>query len=247
MKKNWFFLRGLVRESGHWSGFLEKFSQAFPETNVIPLDLPGSGVHFREDCPKSVAGMVDVLRRDFLPQKGTENYLFCLSLGAMAAFDWMHRFEDFQGAAFVNTSLRGLSPFHQRLNSQNYGKILKILFSSDIHFRERSILELTSHSVEQFPKLTEEWVKIQGLRPVSRKNAVRQLLAAAKFHPPLERPKGTLLLLNGKGDTLVSPKCSEAISRLWQIPLEAHPTAGHDLTLDAADWTLEKIRQYFFK
>jgi len=46
-KKKWFFLRGLVREAGHWSGFLEKFAEAFPDCEPIPLDIPGNGRHFQ--------------------------------------------------------------------------------------------------------------------------------------------------------------------------------------------------------
>jgi pimeloyl-ACP methyl ester carboxylesterase len=244
--KHWFFLRGLVRESGHWNGLLEEFEAKIPGVKTFALDLPGSGIHYQAECPASVPEMVETIRKDFLQNMGEENYVFALSLGAMAAFSWMEKYpQDFAGGVFVNTSLKGLSPFHQRLSPRNYAKILSIVCSGNISARERGILEMTSHSKEKFPQIVEDWTRIQNQRPVSKKNAIRQLLAAARFSPPQKKPPGKLLLLNGARDELVSPLCSEAIARHWNIPLLVHPEAGHDLTLDARDWAIEKVKENF--
>jgi pimeloyl-ACP methyl ester carboxylesterase len=246
MSENWFFLRGLVRESGHWAGFLEKFKLAFPDRRVVPLDLPGSGAHFRETSPVSIAGYVEALRAEFLAQRGEKNFLFAISLGGMVGVEWMHRHPaDFNGAVLVNTSLRGLSPLHHRLRLKNWGTVLRLLTSGSLALREQTILEMTSGRRERFAALAPEWVEIQRQRPVAKRNALRQLLAAIKFRPPASRPQPKILLLNGAQDQLVHPRCSEALAHHWGAPLRVHPTAQHDLTLDEPEWVLEQLRDFF--
>ncbi len=242
----WFFLRGLVRETGHWSGFLEKFAAAFPGVEVVGLDLPGNGQRFREASPVSISVMREKVRAEFLARKGANNYLFALSLGAMVGLEWMHKHPDFQGAVLLNTSLRGLCPLHERLRPANYGKILRAMRSKDIAARERMILEMTSVSADRFASLVPAWTKIQEERPVSTRNALRQLLAALRFRPPQNKPSAPLLLLASAQDGLVNPRCSQRIAAHWQVPLQVHPTAGHDLTLDAGDWVVEQVRRVFF-
>lgn len=249
MKKpaqNWFFLRGLVRESGHWAGFLEKFEAAFPDRKAIPLDIPGNGLRFREASPVSIGAYAEAMRKEFLTKKGEENFLFAISLGAMVGIEWMNRYpNDFSGAVLGNTSLRGLSPIHHRLQPANYGRILKLMMGKDFHVRERTILEMTSHRKDRIAELESEWVEIQKRRPVSVRNALRQLLAAVRFHPPKAKPSAPILLLNGGQDELVSPACSSALARHWQAPLRVHPSAGHDLTLDEPEWVIEQLRSPF--
>jgi hypothetical protein len=40
---------------------------------------------------------------------------------------------------------------------------------------------------------------------------------------------------------MVDHACSKAIARKWQTESDFHESAGHDLTLDAPEWTVEKI------
>jgi pimeloyl-ACP methyl ester carboxylesterase len=244
MKTHWFFLRGLIRESGHWDGFLERVQAALPEVKVVALDLPGAGARFREKSPASIGAMAAAMRPAFLERKGEENYLFALSLGAMVGIQWMLDYpSDWQGAVLANTSLKGLNPFHQRLLPKNYGKILRLL-PADAARKERTILEMTSHRESEFDRIQRDWVKIRGERPVSPMNALRQLLAAARFYLPNEKPKARVLLLNSAKDDFVSPYCSERIARHWNLPLHTHPEAGHDIALDAPEWVLEEIRKF---
>lgn len=244
-KQKWFFLRGLVREAGHWSGFLERFESAFPGSEAVPLDLPGNGARFRETSPLTVSEMTEIVRAEFLEKKGAENHLFALSLGAMVALEWLHRWpSDISSAVLVNTSVRGLSPLHHRLRPANYSRILKMMLSGKPAFVEKNILEMTSNESARHAELTEAWVKIHETRPVSRTNSIRQLVAAARFHPPKEKPAVPLLILNGAGDQLVHPLCSQAIAAHWGIPVRVHPSAGHDLTLDAPDWVIERLLEF---
>ena len=246
MKSKWFFFRGLVRESGHWNGFLEKFAARFP-VEVHAMDLPGSGKYFQENCPTSVEAMVERLRVDFLKLKGEKNFLFCLSLGAMTGIQWTKMYPDFSGGVFINSSVRGLSPFYRRLQWPNYGKILGTLISSNQAYREETILNLTTNKHQNDSKIIEHWVEIQKARPVSRANAIRQLRAAISFSPPAQINLPKSLVLTGMGDRLVHPSCSEALARHWGLPLRAHPDAGHDLTLDAPEWVLDQVEEFFKK
>lgn len=241
--ETWFFLRGLVRESGHWSGFLERFQKAFPERRIIPLDLPGSGVFFREPSPLSVPGMTDLLRAEFERHKGAENHLFAVSLGAMVGIDWLQRYpDDFNGAVVVNTSLRGLSPFHKRMQPANYPTVLSLMIGADYSVREKKILEMCSNRPEIRERTLPEWTRIQHERPVSLPNAARQLIAAARYHPSLEKPKAGILVLSSRGDRLVHPSCSEQLAAFWGLKHKTHPDAGHDLTLDDPEWVLEQLK-----
>lgn len=77
--------------------------------------------------------------------------------------------------------------------------------------------------------------------PVSRRNALIQLLAAARYHAPRQRPLERMLLLAGAADRLVDPQCSSDLARAWDAPLHIHPEGGHDLPLDDENWILQRI------
>jgi pimeloyl-ACP methyl ester carboxylesterase len=244
-KTSWFFLRGLVRESGHWNGFVDRFAAAFPDTETVELDLPGSGAHFDRKSPASVPAIVDWLRNEFLRRKGARNALFAISLGGMVGIDWMQRYPgDFERAVLVNTSLRGLSPFYRRMQPHNYWTVLRLMASGDVLFRERRILEMTSNRFEHHERIATEWAEIQRRHPVSVPNSVRQLLAAARYRPSPEPPRAKILVLSSRGDRLVHPSCSDRLASLWRLQLLVHPDAGHDLTLDDPDWVLDKVREF---
>ncbi len=241
-----FFLRGLVRESAHWSGFLEFFHREFPNWKIVALDLPGCGSRHKERSPLSIDEIVERLRQEFLQKRTENNFFFAISLGAMVGFHWLQKYEDdFVGAVFGNTSMKGLSPLTHRLQPAQWGKILGLFFTSDTRKIERTILEITSENTARFSELEVSWEKIQQSRPVTKGNALRQLIAAATYSPNSHRPKAQVLILNGAKDQLVSPKCSAAIAKKWNVPLEIHPAAGHDITLDEPTWVLQKIKALF--
>lgn len=247
MGTNWILLRGLTRESGHWGNFLTQLQQAFPDTQINCLDLPGSGVFYQQSSPNSIPEIARQLRQHalengWLQSKAT---LLTLSLGGMIAWEWMQQFpDDIDGAALMNCSLASVSPFYQRLRWQSYGKLAQIVCQSDIYQRELEIVKLVSNVAEQHEKIAAQWGKIQRLRPVSSKNALRQIISAAKYKPVSDKPAPPVLLLNGLRDRLVSPACSERISKRWAIPLVSHPWAGHDLSSDDGQWVVEQLRQW---
>lgn len=244
-QQTWFFLRGLIREAGHWAGFLEEFARAFPERRMVALDLPGAGRYCDEACPTSVPAMVQRMRIDFLRERGEENYLFAVSLGAMAALQWAQDFpQDFRALTLVNSSVRGLSPLHHRLRPGALPSVLGIFFASTHLAREQRILALSSNRPERHALVAVDWARVAEVRPISRANALRQLWAAAKFRRPELKPGTRMLVLSGAGDRLVHPECSQAIARHWGAEMRVHPTAGHDLTMDEPAWALEQVKNF---
>lgn len=241
----WVFLRGLIRQHRHWEDFPDRFQAAFPGTVVLALDLPGNGDLCDRVSPASVAGMVESVRKQLAARhvRGPVNVL-ALSLGAMVAIEWMERHpEDIERAVLMNTSLRGMSGLTDRLRPENYVAVLKhLLLVRDPVLRESLVLDLSTNLFRDKALLARKWADYATAHPTSRANAVRQLLAAARYSAPPARPHEHVLLLQGLGDHIVNPVCTTRIAERWRWPLLSHPSAGHDLTLDAGDWVIDCIR-----
>lgn len=249
MARNWVLLRGLVRESRHWQGFEQQFQAFFPDDQVVALDLPGNGYLHDQDSATQVAPMVASAQSQ-LSERGLQPpfHVIALSLGAMTAISWLEQHPQQLGSVvLMNTSVARFSPFWKRLRYQNYGTVLRGLLSEPGIEREQLILELTTNhlSASQRQQVAEDWAEYARQAPVSRRNGLRQLRAAARFKAPAQLPSDVpVLVLNGAGDRLVSPDCSSALANAWQLPMDVHPTAGHDLTLDQGGWVIERIDRW---
>jgi pimeloyl-ACP methyl ester carboxylesterase len=147
------------------------------------------------------------------------------------------------GCVLISTSFGRFSPPHHRLRPRAWPDLLKILLARSAEGRERRILGLTSGLARDRSQVVAEWAAIRRSRPVSARNAFRQLLAAAAYRAPLAAPVPTLVLA-GRGDRLVDPRCSGAIARRWHCPMVLHPEAGHDLPLDDGAWVVAAIRDW---
>ena len=237
----WIFLRGLTRESGHWGAFTPQFENALPGCTVVPLDLPGNGSLCQQTSPLRVQDMVAHCRAELDRRRLPPPYhLLGMSLGAMVAVAWSaaHPIE-VVAQVLINTSLRPFSPFYQRLRPRNYGLLLRLaLFRTSPEDWERSILRITSQGGQD--AVLSRWLALRAQHPVTRANALRQLLAAARYRAPATLATPTLLLASAQ-DQLVSVACSQALARQWQCSLQVHPTAGHDLPLDDGDWVARQI------
>lgn len=240
----WLLLRGLTRESGHWGEFPLILSSAFPEARIVTLELPGSGALFRERSPTHIADILERCREQLREQEITGPvYLLALSLGAMIATAWAFRHPDeIAGIVLINTSFRGISPFFRRLRPSSYATLLRLLTTRDARLREATILGLTSRRAPQ--DVLRKWVALRHEHPVTPANALRQLLAAARFKAPTEAPPIPTLILSSEADALVHPNCSENLARRWKAHHFKHPTAGHDLPLDDGAWVVERVRQW---
>jgi pimeloyl-ACP methyl ester carboxylesterase len=241
----WILLRGLTRERRHWGGFPGLLAAGFPGCAVLELELPGNGELNALASPTSIARMAAYCRAAAAATGVPPPYLLLgESMGAMVAAAWAERHrEEIAGCVLVNTSFGRFSPLLQRLRPRAWPVFLHILLDRTVEGRERRVLELTSGSPQAHPRAVAEWSAIRRSRPVSKGNAVRQLLAAARFRPPLAAPVPTLVLA-GARDGLVDPHCSMAIARRWGCALAIHPEAGHDLPLDDGDWVVGEIRRW---
>jgi pimeloyl-ACP methyl ester carboxylesterase len=245
--KNWILLRGLARESAHWGCFVAQLQAHFPEARITTLDLPGMGEFYQDESPRSIKAIAESVRNQalelgLLQQPVT---VLALSLGAMVTWEWMRNHpNDICAATLMSTSFSGLSPFYQRLRWQSYARFFALLRQRDVGKRELAIIQLVNNRRELDTQLAPEWEKIQRQHPVSFKNTVRQMLAAARYRPDVTAPHAPILLLNAKGDRLVAPACSEAIQKKWHLELRTHPCAGHDLTVDDGDWVAAQLKDW---
>ncbi len=164
-------------------------------------------------------------------------------MGAMVTLDWLNRYpREIHKAVLMSASLRGVSPFYQRLCPSSYRRLLyAMLLCRDLRHREALIFELTSNSNQKRDAIIDCWCDSARRHPITRRNILRQLFAAARYRVLQQKPDTEILLLAGLADALVNPQCSQDLAKLWRYPLEIHATAGHDLPLDAADWCCDKI------
>jgi len=241
------FFRGLGRDAELWRDLLEVMQ--LPEERVFTWDLPGAGVFRKRLSPLSVSKLVDDIRSSHLNELPKKPAIIVgMSLGGMIAIDWITRFKnDFSAAALINTSVSSLSPPHRRLSLYALRQGLVSIVTRDTNEREKLILEMLSNNENNRVSALPKWTEIQEKRPVHARNVLRQLIAAAKFKLPKEKPRIPILVMNSLGDRLADPSCSKKLSLTWDLPLETHPTAGHDLPLDDPEWVENKIVHFLEK
>jgi pimeloyl-ACP methyl ester carboxylesterase len=244
----WILLRGLTREQGHWGHFRHQFLQALPEGDVVLTpDLPGNGVLHDTESPTRVEDMVESVRHTLLAQGQHAPYhVVAMSLGAMVTVAWAHAYpHEVAHCVLINTSLRPISPFWHRLRPRNYPRIFKLLLGKpSADDWERAIMAMTTRHPANPAQTLAHWLSLRAQHPVSTRNGLRQLWAATRYRAPPQRPPVPTLILNSLGDQLVNPACSAELAQRWQLPLFKHPTAGHDLPLDAAPWVVAQIQSW---
>ena len=245
MMTTWILLRGLTRERRHWGDFLDQFRQALPEHTFLALDLPGNGLLNHLPSPINVSDMVESCRAQ-LVLRGIEPpfHVLAMSLGAMVAVAWAQTYpQEVRANVLINTSMRPFSPFYQRLRPTNYAVLLRLaLAGASPAMWELRILHMTSNQCDK--SVLPRWLALRHANPVSRRNAFRQLLAAARFQAPEGQPLTPTLLLASECDHLVSVESSRAIARHWQCALRVHPSAGHDIPLDDGRWVALQVRDW---
>lgn len=243
----WIFLRGLARESMHWGDFPEVFCRELPDARIVTPDLLGNGALNAYESPARVEQMVERLRAQ-LKEHGVRPpyHLLAMSLGAMVAVAWATRHPDeLLACVLINTSLRPFSPFYRRLRPANYPRLLKLaLFGGSDQDWECTILRLTSRLAPLPEAVLANWIVIRREHPVSSRNAYRQLLAAARYRAPLERPAVPILVLSSTRDALVDSSCSRELAVRWNTGFAVHPSAGHDLPLDDGPWVARQVMHW---
>ena len=220
---------------------------SFPQSTVTVLDLPGTGCGYQALSPYTIQAITAEVRARAIEQNLLQRPVtfLAVSLGAMVAWEWQQRYpDDSCGAVLINTSFAGLNPFYQRLRWQSYRNVIMLAMQKDLYRRELGIVQLVSNREDNYENVAKVWQKIQTERPISLKNCLRQIIAAAGYRPGDAKPSQPILLLNGQGDRLVAPSCSEAISKKWAFEQRSHPWAGHDITLDDGAWVITQLQQW---
>ncbi len=240
----WIFLRGLTREARHWGDFSATFRAAFPDAQIVALDLPGNGSLHTLASPLSVEAMAAYCRAE-LGSRGIPPpyHLLAMSLGAMVAAAWAaEQPREIAACVLINTSLRPFSPFYHRLRPENYLALCqRALLGGDGREWEELILRLTSRDPQKHEQVLDSWLAYRRECPVSVGNALRQLLAASRYRAGAGKPVAPMLILASSNDALVNPRCSRRVALHWHAAIVEHPTAGHDLPLDDGPWVAEQV------
>lgn len=243
---NCILLQGLSREQRHWEDFPERLARAIPGLRPVLVDLPGNGALWRENSPDTIEALVDAVRQEVAALDCKPPYLVLgLSLGGMLGWDWSCAYpEEITGLVVMNTSLGGTCPLTKRMFPSAFFRLSSAFLRRDPVARERAILGLMSHRRKDVAALAERWAEYARQCPVSSVNVLRQLRAAARFHPGSEPPSRSVLVLNSGSDRVTSPACSLAIAQHYGLTMHTHPKAGHDLPLDAPVWVIEQLARW---
>jgi pimeloyl-ACP methyl ester carboxylesterase len=245
--QTWVLLRGLVREQRHWETFPQQLAACMPQARIVCIDLPGNGRRCQERSPAEVGAMVESARAS-LAGMGVHApcALLAVSLGGMVAFEWMSRYpQEITRAVVINSSLRAFSPFWHRLRPGSYPVLLAAaLAARQPEIKERRVLALTTNLVTDLAPVAQRWAAFARENPVAPRNALAQLLAAARYSAPAAPPSCPVLVMSGGNDRLVNPACSERIAAAFAVPLECHAQGGHDLTLDAGEWVAARVAAF---
>lgn len=240
-EKTWVLIRGLVRGKNHWLDFETQLRRHVPDARVIYLEIPGNGSRFREVSPLRVEKIVEDFREQLRAQGvlGQPLNLLTISLGSMVGLSWLAQYpQEISRLICMNTSSR-LSPFFHRLRPTALLQLLLVLWLP-LKQREEEILWLTVNSPEQVHRATPEFFMEARRHPVSLKNALRQLFAAAWMKvPEISAEQAVkILFLVCKNDRLVNCSSSLQLAKKFNARVKIHDAAGHDLPLEQAEWVL---------
>ncbi len=241
---SWVLLRGLTREARHWGGFAAQLATQLSPSNVTALDLPGNGEFYQQPSPTSVSAIAEFARQQLLAQNIKSPYqLLAMSLGGMVATNWAQRYpQEVSRLVLINTSMRPFSSITERLRPGNLHELALLAARwSDGDYAESTIHRLTCHLKSQQSEDLAQWRQIRKSAPVSSANALRQLLAAARFSCANAAPDCPVLVLSSSADQLVNPVCSTQLAQAWQAAHSSHPWAGHDLPHDDGPWVCEQV------
>lgn len=209
------------------------------------LDLPGCGVRNAETSPSSIAEMVECYRNQ-LQQQGipTPYKILAVSMGAMVSAAWSQKYpQEIAAQVLINTSMRPFSPFYQRLRLSKVASVLLLLLGRRSERAWEEFIWRTTCNTSDASILA-DWIRYRCELPVRTGNAIRQLLAAARYQASPHPPSVPTLILASAQDHLVDTQCSKTLARRWNAPLAVHPTAGHDLPQDDGMWLLQQVTQW---
>lgn len=238
---NWVLLRGLGRDKRHWWKFPAQMQAEFPDSKILTINLPG--IESNHNVPTTIQGMTDEVRQKWLAEKAQGDWnIMAISLGGMIAIDWCDRYpEDFKHLVTINTSSKTTSSTFKRISFEAISTIAKCMFIRDIRERERKVLEVTTNQTQISDEMLDEWVRIANDMQLNQLTFLKQLFAASKFKLP-QKLNIPFTVLASTADRFCHYSCSENIANRFGAKLHLHHQGGHDLSTDAGEWIIEKLK-----
>lgn len=243
----WLLIRGMIRGCFHWYQFPQRLQQAFPDDQIICLDIAGNGARYAETTPASIesiaADLANQLRltEQIKPIDKQHLNIIAISMGGMIACDLIrnhlpdHKIDSLH---LINTSFANLSLPWQRMQAPAFFSLMGKILSA--RKREAGILAwTTNHKAEA--DILKTWINEAEQHPLQLKNAIAQVLAAGRYPAPKTKPVKNTFIYSCENDRLVDNQCSRRLAQYWNLSIDLHPSAGHDLPLDAPDWLVTAI------
>ncbi len=247
--RSWICLKGLKQDARHWRGLPDRLAEA-TGGRALMVDLPGAGSRSGTAVPRSVPGMVAAIRDEVLSQRDPSEGpwgLLGLSLGGMVVAQWAASHpEDVAGVVIGNSSAGDLSWPWQRLRLDKLPTVVRAALPMDPVAREAAVVGLTtSRQLTRGARfrIAREHARWQAEAPFGRGALVGQLLAGARFRAPASLAVPALVLV-GEADRFVHPSCGHALADRLGAQVASHPTAGHDLSLDAPGWLVSTVSEW---
>jgi pimeloyl-ACP methyl ester carboxylesterase len=244
---DWVLLRGLTREARHWGDFeatMRAHGLVSAGQRVWFIDLPGNGGEHVQAAPLSVASMTAFVRaRAAALGVRMPCRVIAMSLGAMAASAWAHDHPDeIARLVLINTSMRPYARLHERLRPSAWPMLIRIATAWPHAERcEQLIHTLTCNRTDTFDTDVAHWAALRRSHGAGAMNALRQLIAAARYRASSSAPRCPVLMLSSAKDALVDPVCTDRVMAQWHASHAVHAWAGHDLPHDDANWTCDAI------
>jgi pimeloyl-ACP methyl ester carboxylesterase len=242
MAKTLVMLRGLARGKHHWGRFVTLMEQAFPEKKVIAIDLAGNGDRYKETSPTTIQAAVEDIRQQLQSINLQPPYdVISLSLGGMITLQWLHENQEIEKAIVMNTS-HAMLPFYQRMRPSAILTIITSVFLLPIHLRERVIFGLNANK-DPDQEVIQQWITLEKAQSVSFRNLINQIKIAKTFTTSLTISNEKALLLASTHDHLVNVNCSKKIASDFNINIQYHPVAGHEISLDDPNWVIDQAKR----
>lgn len=243
---NFYLLRGLGRESGHWGNtFMQEVQAVYPSTSFTLLDLPGAGRFHEEPAKIAIEGMASFLQatyKDSLIDKEGKNILLATSLSGNVALEWvLHQPENFHALILVGTSLRKVCKKKERVQQAAKKEFFDIFFTSAVEEREAKFLHINSNLYAENDSILRRWIDIQEKRPVSKHTLFKQTMAGMFYLTPEVRPAIPVLVVGSRGDRIVDEVCIQKVADHLQADRLMHESAGHGIPIDAPVWLAHQV------
>lgn len=241
--KKWIAIRGLVRGNGHWGDFPEIFKIRDSELDIELLEIPGNGTRNIEETPLDATEVIAQIKlHSRIVREGQKFNLMGISLGGMLALKWAELYpNEIQRVVVINTSLRQFSPLLKRLKFHQLKNLFRAIKEKAVRRREFIMLEIASNNPERSKKFINELAQFSKRYPVTLKNFMRQLILASRLRIVTDKFEVPIKVLCAANDQMVDWSCSRIIAEHFSLPIEVHPTAGHDIPLDDPEWVAKKM------